>query len=167
MYYAGIGSRETPEATLRLMAQIADWLRRQGFSLRSGGAKGADRAFEAGAGQRKQIYYAADGGRQDALELAKAHHPAWGRCSDYARKLHARNGLIILGSQLNDPVKFAVCWTKDGQATGGTGQALRLCAARGIPVFNLFFAGTPQQLHDYALAAASMFDDEGGAGVFD
>ncbi len=38
---------------------------------------------------------------------------------------------------------FAVCWTPDGSLdgrgpdTGGTGQALRLCAAYRVPVFNL------------------------------
>jgi hypothetical protein len=49
MIYAGIGSRETPQATLDLMNLIGFTLAQKGHSLRSGGAKGADSAFEAGA----------------------------------------------------------------------------------------------------------------------
>ena len=39
--YAGIGSRETPEAILRLMYRIGATLARNGFTLRSGGAQEA------------------------------------------------------------------------------------------------------------------------------
>lgn len=47
--YAGIGSRETPELILDLMFQIGMRLGRLGWVLRSGGAPGADAAFEKGA----------------------------------------------------------------------------------------------------------------------
>jgi hypothetical protein len=33
------------------MRKVAHWLASQGYTLRSGGADGADRAFEAGAGK--------------------------------------------------------------------------------------------------------------------
>lgn len=47
--YAGIGSRETPEDVLLLMSQTAKKLAWQGWTLRSGGAPGADQAFQIGA----------------------------------------------------------------------------------------------------------------------
>jgi len=39
-YYAGIGSRETPEDVLKYMTRVARGLDRKGYRLRSGGAKG-------------------------------------------------------------------------------------------------------------------------------
>lgn len=47
--YAGIGSRQTPDDILELMHRIGSTLAINGFTLRSGGAVGADTAFEQGA----------------------------------------------------------------------------------------------------------------------
>jgi len=47
-YYAGIGSRSTPAEVLGKMTSIAGKLCDLGYVLRSGGAPGADTAFEAG-----------------------------------------------------------------------------------------------------------------------
>ena len=47
-YYAGIGSRNTPKEVLDVFESIGKYLALQGFVLRSGGADGADRAFERG-----------------------------------------------------------------------------------------------------------------------
>ena len=66
------------------------------------------------------------------------HHPAWDRCSQAVRKLHARNAGILLGARLHRPVDAVVCWTCDGGAvTGGTGMGIRIAGAHGIPVLNL------------------------------
>ena len=48
MYYAGIGSRETPGLMLGAFARIGEFLAKKGYTLRSGGADGADTAFEVG-----------------------------------------------------------------------------------------------------------------------
>lgn len=143
--YAGIGSRETPEAILSQMSAIAVWLQQEGFTLRSGGAEGADTAFARGAGTRKHIYRPRDA-TPEALELASRFHPAWHRCSDYAKRLHARNGFQVLGPDLQSPSLFVVCWTKDGKASGGTGQAIRIAEHYGIPVFNLHDATAEARL---------------------
>lgn len=135
-FYAGIGSRETPFMVLNLMTGLAQTFLRAGLTLRSGGAAGADRAFEDGAEDKKQIFLASDVD-QAALDLAAKFHPAWGRCSPYAKLLHARNGYQVLGRDLKTPSEFVCCWTKDGGPTGGTGQALRIAAAYHIPIFNL------------------------------
>lgn len=141
-YYAGIGSRETPIDVCELMTAIAGWLQRRGFVLRSGGAIGADCAFAKGAlGKNREIFLPgvefSPAITLHAAKIAEQFHPAWSKCGDFARKLHTRNVYQILGADLETPSEFVVCWTKDGKASGGTGQALRIAASIGIPVFNL------------------------------
>jgi len=142
-YYAGIGSRKTPPEILEAMTQIARWLDSQGWILRSGGADGADSAFEAGA-THKEIFYAKDA-TPAGMEVAKKYHPAWDKMGDYAKRLHGRNSLQILGRDLQTPVKFVICWTPDGCTshktrsirTGGTGTAISIASSADIQVFNL------------------------------
>lgn len=152
--YAGIGSRDTPEEILSIMTYISTTLAANYMVLRSGGADGADRAFELGcdlSNGTKEIYIPWEGfnGRSRteamtyaeltdaALELASKFHPAWDRCSSGARRLHARNCYQILSKHLNDPCDFVVCWTPGAKATGGTGQAIRIAKHYGIPIFDL------------------------------
>lgn len=138
--YAGFGSRETPRSVCLTMTFLGTFLCSSGWILRSGGAKGADQAFETGVRKdhMKEIYRATDPISREAFELAEMFHPAWDSCDDYARKLHARNGYIVLGRELDSPVDFGVCWTPGGKVTGGSGQALRIMKDRDIPVFNLW-----------------------------
>ena len=78
--------------------------------------------------------------RLDALApIAAALHPAWNRCSPAVRKLHARNAAILLGPDPGRPVpvRAAVCWTEGGRAQGGTGMAIRIAQAHGIPVLDM------------------------------
>lgn len=145
-YYTGVGSRNTPRDILQLMGDIAHKLAVRNFILRSGGAKGADKAFEYGAGPLavKHIYYA-DQANDAAMAIAKQFHPAWNRCNDYARKLHGRNAFQVLGDNLNEPSNFLICWTSDGCIshstrtikTSGTGTAISIAEAYNIPIFNL------------------------------
>lgn len=150
-YYAGIGSRETPEEILKVMYLLGQLYARAGHGLRSGGAPQADSAFEEGCdsvGGVKQIFLPSDGfngkhsqyvGVTDAaLELASKFHPAWERCRSFARILHARNGYQVLGPDLASPSRCVMCWTRDGGPTGGTGQAIRIAMANNIPVHNLY-----------------------------
>lgn len=167
MIYAGIGSRETPPSVLEYMTLFArDWAHDYEATLRSGGAIGADLAFEQGAidgdgpleiyyMDRYRIGYSGDAdedrfakpgqtnvSRYDpviwnkAFQIAQEYHPNWGACSSLARKLHARNSFIILGERLNDPVELVVCWTKDAKLQGGTAQGLRIAKDHGIVVAN-------------------------------
>jgi hypothetical protein len=146
-FYAGIGSRETPQELRPVIHSIAKVLDEAGYILRSGGADGADTFFEEAArnkviylpwpnfnGRESKFYELTD----DAFELAKKHHPAYGRLSYGATKLMARNGYQVLGHTLTEPVDFVICWTKNGKMTGGTAQAMRIATDLNIPVFNLF-----------------------------
>lgn len=145
-FYTGIGSRETPPDICDLMTKIAELGFRDGFILRSGAADGADKAFEAGASNSKEIYLPWPGFNghhstllptPEAFELAKKHHPAWDKCKSGARKLHARNSHQVLGYRLITPSSAIICWTPNGEGGGGTGQAIRLAQAYSIPVNDL------------------------------
>lgn len=148
-YYAGIGSRETPADVCKKMQELAMFLARKKFVLRSGHADGADKAFESGIfnAALKEIWIPWPGFNgsnsrnfpaTNAFDIAKEFHPKWGELSQGARKLHARNVHQILGKDLHTPSKFVICWTKDGKASGGTRQAMRIADHYNIPIFNLF-----------------------------
>ena len=153
-YYAGIGSRQTPNEILNLMKELAQYLELHHWILRSGGAIGADSAFESGVQDpaHKQIFYANDipnnkyGNANIALKLVDAFHPASNKLSQYARYLMARNSYQVLGTDLvlkNNTLEFSspsdliICWTKAGKEIGGTSQAIRIAKYAGIPILNL------------------------------
>lgn len=184
--YTGIGSRETPADVCADMGIIGAALEHRGFTLRSGGAGGADLSFERrGRGDpcAMEIYLPWRGFNNSASRfhppystttqfaraiwknrrlfdprsplssdhhglapidiaaraylIARAFHPKWTAVRPAGRKLHSRNVPQVLGMQLASPARFVLCWTKDGRATGGTGQALRIAEACGIRVLNL------------------------------
>lgn len=138
MYYAGIGARITPQPVLDKMRKIAMYLEFSGYTLRSGGALGADLAFESSIldPRMKQIFRPQDA-TPASIELASRYHPNWKACSEFVRKLHARNALILLGKNLSSPVQFVICWTPEGAITGGTGLSIKIAMDYRIPVFNL------------------------------
>lgn len=167
-YWTGIGSRETPKDILQLMEKIAYKLADLGYVLRSGAAPGADTAFENGTKKYARdvdyfpsacIYIPWTGfteidhyykdwykildrmpKKAEAYQLASETHPAWERCSKGAKALHARNTFQILGSNLNDPSSFLICWAnvdKNGNIKGGTATAWNLAKKYGVPCFNL------------------------------
>jgi hypothetical protein len=139
-----------------------------GWTLRSGGARGADTAFEEGAKfatAQMEIYLPEPGWNlrpnrppyvqkptREAYAIAERYHPAWHNVKPNARPLHARNVHQVLGADCATPSKFVICWTPDGaqtettMATGGTGQAIRIAVACGVPVFNLARTDTLERL---------------------
>lgn len=169
----GIGSRETPDDILKLMTRIGQKIEALGGLLRSGGAGGADLAFEAGWRNANacEIFHPWHGFKPkindrevdvakiikrkrpiqgvgspivlvgDVLEkaeaMAEATHPKWENCGRGARALHTRNIPQILGASLNRPSDMVICWTPDGRASGGTGQAMRLAQRHKIQIVNL------------------------------
>jgi len=159
--YAGIGWRDTPQADLKKMADIGEILYCRGGILRSGGAGGADSAFEEGADRvpgrnkaalRKEIYLpkargfngrVADGEtsffdlRDEHYDLARKYHPKFDSLSPIAKSLMARNSQQCLGRNVDDPSGVVLCYTKGGKTVGGTGQSIRMAEDLGLPVINL------------------------------
>ena len=130
------------------MKDIASKLEKKGYILRSGGAKGADSAFESGVKnhKNKEIYYKEDA-TDLAREIAKKFHPNPFALKDFSLNLMARNTFQIMGKELNTPDKFVILYTPDGckhhkqrtQKTGGTGQAISIASHFNIPIYNLFY----------------------------
>jgi len=137
-YYAGIGSRETPLEELGGMRTLASMLEQLGYVLRSGGAKGADKAFESGVQdpRNKQIFRPKHTPLPEALEIASQYHPAWRQCSSFAKSCHARNVQQVLGARLDEPAEFVLCWTPGGAAVGGTATAILVARQEKICVHN-------------------------------
>ena len=154
--YAGIGSRKTPPEILEAMTELARELERAGWHLHSGGADGADTAFENGTSSGGRTVYLPwkgynDRNGQDCITLTNSeqthsqgvvskYHGAWQRCSRGARALHGRNHAIIhgLGHRAADRrVDAVICWTPGGAAQGGTGTGMKMARTAGIPVLNL------------------------------
>ena len=127
-YYAGIGSRETSNEILEYFSKLGTFFTKKGYTLRSGHAQGADKAFEIGndkANGLKEIYLPwknFEGSNSNlfttnpkAIVIAKQFHPYWAKLSDGARSLQSRNSHQVLGLDLETPSEFIICWTKGGQ----------------------------------------------------
>jgi hypothetical protein len=149
------------------MTTLASNLELSGYILRSGGAGGADTAFEVGVSDinHKEIYLPWRGFNHHgselhhisngAMRMAAHYHPAWDRCSPAAKKFHARNCYQVLGQDLTESSAFVLCWTPNGDVTGGTGQAMRIAMAELVPVINLANRGW-EELFDYHMEIANV-----------
>lgn len=148
LFYAGVGSRKTPGPMRDICRELGRRLADAGWILRSGGADGADSAFHEGAGpdparsriftikQRPDIPHAVQDIPDVHGYMARSIHPAPDKLSPVAMRLMARNGAQVFGHDFKTPSKAVLCWTPNGSGSGGTGQAIRLAASVGIPVFD-------------------------------
>lgn len=155
--YAGIGSRTITEEERSTIIAIAERLS-EDYVLYSGNATGADIAFQTGSNGScvlfvpwKQFnctkYY-----HEDALVICPRvtyesdisvddFHPCPEALSHAARSMMRRNYHQVMGyDDLELPVVDFVICCADPQGNGvkgGTGQAVRIANAMGIPVFNV------------------------------
>ena len=74
---------------------------------------------------------------ESAYKMAEKFHPTYNKLKPFTKKLMARNSMQIFGPDMNDPVEFVICYTHDGKASGGTGQAIRIAEHYDIKVYNL------------------------------
>lgn len=131
----------------------------------SGGAAGFDEAAETGfkqagrhdkfkcflpeegyRGNKSRLFHVSD----RAIEICKQYHPAPDKLHGLTLKLLARDSYHILDETLDNPVDAVICWTEDGKASGGTGQALRIAAGHGITdVFNLQHLNGLEKLNNW------------------
>lgn len=161
LYYAGIGSRNTPDIILNVFCEIGKALALKDYVLRSGRADGADSYFETGAvsvngtceiflpwngfqknsalaNHKAYVFDKLDKTQQTAaLDSVNQYHPNPKALSFGAKKLMARNYCQLFGlTPDSEKSSFVICYTSDGLASGGTGQAIRMAKDAGIPVFN-------------------------------
>ena len=156
-FWAGIGSRETPEEIQDMMTEIASYLEDIGYILRSGNAQGADQAFAKGVKRAAQIwlpwmefnqwfslshsehkYAVINPDDEDAYSSIEKYHPKPKSLGHAAIKLMARNFRQVIGRDNESNSEFVICWTKGGKPVGGTGQALRIASDHNIPIYNMF-----------------------------
>lgn len=164
MIIAGIGSRKTPEKTLEDIRAIGELCRSLKVFVRSGHAEGADMAFEEGAKEYTLVYmpwhdfgpkkkaaparnyiYFDDTpaiSKKLAMESVDKFHPAPHHLKWGGRVCLARDFFQVMGTSGKAPVSCIVCWAEPkgkgyDEVKGGTGQAVRIARANGLPVFNL------------------------------
>ena len=164
-YYAGIGSRETPKDVCNKMTEIASLLEKQDFVLRSGGAQGADHAFEIGisdplmmdiylpyinfnnkSGSKYIFISNSDHSNYKAAYESLKYHPRGFNMSHGTKVMMIRNYFQACGLVNQSNSSFVICWTPKGAngytikttyEDGGSGQCIRIAAAHNIPVYNL------------------------------
>ena len=164
-YYAGIGSRETPKEICNKMTEIASLLEKQDFVLRSGGAQGADHAFEIGisdplmmdiylpyinfnnkSGSKYIFISTFDHSNYKAAYESLKYHPRGFNMSHGTKVMMIRNYFQACGLVNQSNSSFVICWTPKGAngytikttyEDGGSGQCIRIAAAHNIPVYNL------------------------------
>ena len=186
MIYTLIGSRETPEDILELMTKFAYKAASKNYTVRSGGAGGADTCAEKGVkmylrdnnlgsylqetlmeiylpwnnfngrDSDEDGYYTLSNMmcKKEAYDLASQTHPAWERCSNGAKSLHARNTMQILGSDLETPSRFILCYgksEKEGSVIpkGGTRTACVLGQQHGVEIFNLYLTEHRERVEEW------------------
>lgn len=159
--YTGIGSRETPEEIKKIFGDLSYILYKKGHILRSGHAKGADKAFETNKNPKNEIYVIKNNYNEKNLIIPTKKELQIGFSFVYelglhkhkerlkkksSIDLHSRNVMQILGRNFNLKSRAVFCYTKDGAKTfndvdqdytGGTGTAIALADICNIPVYNL------------------------------
>lgn len=183
LIYTGIGSRATPKEICNEFYRIGAKLASRGFLLRSGGADGADLSFETGCKSvngAKEIYLPWKGFNANssllyppskkAYDVAELFHPCYNSLNHAGRALMARNSHQVLGHLLDSPTDFIVSWTPNGEdgvtqkttdLTGGTGQAIRIGAHYGIPIFNFGAPNVRSQFLEFLEKQYPEFSFEG------
>lgn len=152
--YAGLSNPDTPEAIQVQMKKMAVYLEEQGYTLRTNGGKGGEEALEA-AVKIKEIHLPwkkfndHDSKFNKTTDSAKSvirnFAPSFDTLKPAVQIIVASKAHVILGKDLQNPVKFLICWTQDGAETveernprtGFIGVGIALAASLKIPVFNL------------------------------
>lgn len=153
----GIGSRRAPETILTHMKTIGIWCLNNDIELRSGHCKGPDWFFEQGAQEYCTAYLPWVGYNSYLKSRATlkcinyfAHLQLMRRklifdnhanpyaLNDVSYTFMSRNCHQVLGDNLDHPSNALVCYTPDGKHSGGTGFAMNLAYAFGIPIINMY-----------------------------
>jgi hypothetical protein len=188
MTYAGIGNTSTErngtefpkkgteeyERIAQDIKEAIEYLEKEGYTLNSGGAEGADTLFESFVKDKtkKQIIIPESGHRDQSIpinerndivftnldpkhkktaeDVAREIHPTGNTLSPIAMEYQRRNTMQVFGPDLNTPVDFVLYYAKDIDGSiipdGSTGQAVELARRKGIPVINITNANWKQDL---------------------
>lgn len=157
MRVACIGSRDLTRAQVEQCQEIGALVVANGFELHSGNALGADQAFASGANSKhpelvhlhlpwssyeqesvrpeNHVYVYPFGNMKFYVDVAANAHPNWTNLKSAVRKLHARNGSILIPN--GKDVDVCIAWPSSRLGGGGTGQGMRIAQSRGIRLIDL------------------------------
>lgn len=156
-FYTGIGHRDTPLKVKSYIKQIAKRLSLVEYTLRSGGADGADSFFEEGViGKRKEIYLPWKRFNNNYSPLYDIGEKAYNKVEQYfnewslsktefkdikdgAKKLFIRNYYQLVGYDdiKSDFVIYYADQDNSGKPMGGTGFAVYMANKLNIPSYNI------------------------------
>ena len=140
MHYTGVGARNTPKKILKLMKKIGYYMVSKNVILRSGGAEGADTAFQKGCEKwckennvkfkdRQCIIIPWNNFNNHTVNVDKGittdnhwlsyditidTHPNDKNLKDAHMKLMQRNVTQVYGYEPHDQSGLLICWTPDG-----------------------------------------------------
>lgn len=139
----------------QLMRDFASRIAEEGYTLRSGGADGSDKAFQAGA-ENKEVFRSNDAEDwaydevKTCLPTDRSNFDNW---KPYVKGLLARNMMQVLGRNGDQPVSFVLCYAPSFEYTdssaGGTGYAIRCAIKHKIPVINLYDEKNVERVKEY------------------
>ena len=151
--YAGFGSWNTPAHIVVVIESLGRALAEAGWTLRTGGAAGAESAFERGCdavGGRKELV-----GRPADIESASAQFwpetlLPWAQLSANTRALLAQSACQILGPDLDAPAKFLAYWKSTDGRSFEIDHALQIAAAHAVPCVRIEHPINLSRLVDWA-----------------
>lgn len=175
MIYTGVGSRKTPEDVMKYMTKVAKRMAELGWTLRTGGAIGADQAFLDGAleaggkvelflpwtmfqdhhkkGYSKNIslidYPSTEARDELRKHVDERHFRNLQKGSGMA--LHSRNVHQVMGYNLAELSDLVLCWTPlaGPWPTGGTATAIKIGRYYKVPTYNLFERGMKEEFEKH------------------
>ncbi len=154
--YTGIGSRKISNVgpQVALIEPVAQELARSGWTLRSGGARGCDSAFEyftreVAHALPPEIFYPRNvpDWCYDMVQKYLDFPAKWRGFDEGVQALIARDMQQILGEDAKSPTRAVLYWTPLDEPHlsplgGGTRYAVRCALDHGIPCLNLLRPGS-------------------------
>lgn len=163
MRFALIGSRETPRRVLDLMSLMGLAFSEAGHFSYSGGAPGADEAWLSRYDRENSLriipYDGFNGlvsgtgvatwpsmsneARIKSYLKAKSVYPSMVEYKDIIKTLFSRNSMQVFGADMMHPVDHIYFYAiaVGNKVKGGTGVAVAIARAHGIPCTNLYNKG--------------------------
>lgn len=164
--YYMTGNKDTPDGIIDTMKRLAKELESFNYTLRLGGLVGPDTLLSEAA-KKTELYLPWKDfdnkvsknyfNTPQSLEVAKRFHPSFDTLKPVIHAFLAMNARIVLGSKLDSPVRFVICWSEDGaetgkektSRTGNVGHVIAIASNMLIPVFNLGKPDAEQRFKSY------------------
>lgn len=152
---ACLSNQDAPDEIKSVCEKLARVLVENGYTIRTSGGKGGEEAFEKGAGDKVEVYIPWKGFDQkqsqfcktkdEAKDVVRQFSPSFESLSKGVQTIIASKAHVILGKDLNSPIRFLVVWSLDGAETkkectaktGFVSTPIKIAESIQIPVFNL------------------------------